>query len=74
MAQSNPLAVLLDLDLLLVADQILGIVILVALYIALMRTNKVWMTIALALGLVVAATYFASNTALICSRSATGMP
>jgi hypothetical protein len=61
--QSNPLVGLLDLDLLLIIDQILGIVILVALYVALRRTNEAWMTIALALGLVVAAAYFASNTA-----------
>ena len=61
--QSNPLVGLLDLDLLLIIDQILGIVILVALYIALRGANEAWMTIALALGLVVAATYFASNTA-----------
>ncbi len=61
--QNNPLVGLLDLDLLLVIDQILGIVILVAFYIALRRTNETLMIVALALGLVVAATYFASNTA-----------
>lgn len=60
---SNPLVALLDLDLLLVVDQVLGIVILVALYVALRRTNEALMIVALALGLVVAATYFASNTA-----------
>jgi hypothetical protein len=61
--QSNPLVGLLDLDLLLVIDQILGIFILVALYIVLRQTNEALMTVALALGLVVAASYFASNTA-----------
>jgi len=64
LAQTNPLAVLLDLDLLLLADQMLGIVILVALYIALRRTNESVMTVMLALGLIAAAAYVASNTAV----------
>jgi hypothetical protein len=62
--QSNPLVGLLNLDPLLVIDQILGIVILVALYITLRRTNETVMTVVLALGLVAAAAYFASNTAV----------
>ena len=62
--QSNPLIGLLNLDLLLLIDQVLGIVILVALYIALRRTNETVMTVVLALGLVAAAAYFASNTAV----------
>lgn len=62
--QSNPLIGLLNLDLLLLVDQIVGIVILVALYIALRRTNATAMTVALALGLFAAAAYVASNTGL----------
>ncbi|MBI5564112.1 MAG: hypothetical protein HY870_04390 [Chloroflexi bacterium] len=62
--QSNPLIGLLNLDLLLLIDQMLGIVMLVALFIALRRTNEAWMTIALALGLIVAAAYVASNTSI----------
>lgn len=61
--QSNPLIGLLNLDLLLLIDQVLGVVILVALYLALRRTNETAMTVVLALGLVAAA-YFASNTAV----------
>ena len=61
--QSNPLVALLDLDLLLVIDQIAGIVILLAFYVALRRTNEAAMIVALALGLVATAAYFASNTA-----------
>lgn len=61
---STPLIGLLDLDLLLLMDQILGIVILVALYIALRRTNETWMAVALSLGLIAAAAYVASNTAV----------
>jgi len=61
--QSNPLVALLDLDLLLVIDQIAGIVILLAFYVALRRTNEAAMIVALALGLVATASYFASNTA-----------
>ena len=64
LAQSNPLAVLLDLDLLLLIDQMLGIAVLVALYIALRRTNESVMTVVLALGLIAAAAYVASNTAV----------
>jgi hypothetical protein len=64
LAQTNPLAVLLDLDLLLLIDQVLGIAILMALYIALRRTNESVMTVVLALGLIAAAAYVASNTAV----------
>ena len=64
LAQTNPLAVLLDLDLLLLIDQMLGIAVLVALYIALRRTNESVMTVVLALGLIAAAAYVASNTAV----------
>jgi hypothetical protein len=62
--QSNPLIGLLNLDLLLIIDQVLGIVILVAFYIALRRTNATLMIVTLAMGLVAAAAYFASNTAV----------
>jgi hypothetical protein len=61
--QSNPLIGLLNLDLLLIIDQILGVVILVALYVVLGRTSEAWMAVALALGLIVAASFIASNTA-----------
>lgn len=61
--QSNPLIGLLNLDLLLVIDQILGVVILVALYVVLRRTSEAWMAVALALGLIVAASFITSNTA-----------
>ena len=64
LAQTNPLAVLLDLDLLLLIDQVMGIAILVALYVALRRTNESAMTVVLALGLIAAAAYVASNTAV----------
>jgi hypothetical protein len=62
--QSNPLIGLLNLDLLLLIDQILGVVILVALYIALRRTSETAMALALALGLLAAAAYVASNTGI----------
>ena len=62
--QSNPLVALLDLDLLLIVDQVAGIVILLAFYVALRRTNEAAMIVALALGLVATASYFASNTAI----------
>jgi hypothetical protein len=61
--QSNPLVALLDLDLLLLIDQMAGIVILLAFYVALRRANEAAMIVALALGLVATASYFASNTA-----------
>ncbi len=60
--QSNPFIGLLNLDLLLLIDQILGVVILVALYIALSRTSGTAMAVALALGLLATAAYLASNT------------
>jgi len=62
--QSNPFVALLDLDLMLIIDQIAGIVILLAFYVALRRTNEAAMIVALALGLVATAAYFASNTAI----------
>ena len=62
--QNNPIVGLLNLDLLLLIDQVLGVVILVALYIALRRTNEAVMAVVLALGLIAAAAYFASNTAV----------
>jgi hypothetical protein len=64
LAQSNPLAVLFDLDLLLLIDQVLGIAILVALYIALRRTNASMMIMALALGLIATGAYITSNTSI----------
>jgi hypothetical protein len=64
LAQSNPLAVLLDLDLLLLIDQIMGIFILLALYITLRRTSEAWMAAALALGLIATGAYITSNTSI----------
>lgn len=61
--QKNRLIGLLDQDLLLVVDEVLGIPIALALYIALRRANQAFMLIATALGLVGSAAYLASNTA-----------
>lgn len=54
---------LLDMDLLLLADQVLMGLILLALYFALRRANRSLMTLALASGMVSIATYFASGRA-----------
>jgi len=62
--QSNPLIGLLNLDLLLLIDQLLGVVLLVALYVVLRRTSETAMAIALALGFLAAAGYVASNTGI----------
>jgi hypothetical protein len=61
--QNNKLLGLLSLDLLLVVDQVLAIPLTLALYIALRRTSESLMAIALTLGFVAIAAYFASNTA-----------
>lgn len=61
--QNNQLIGLLDLDLLLVADQVLAILIFLALYEALRRDNESLMAIGLALGLVAAVLFIASNPA-----------
>jgi len=55
---------LLQLDLLLVVDQILGVPIILALYVALRRASESVMAIATALGLVGIAAYLSSNTAI----------
>jgi len=54
---------LLDLDLLLIVDEVVGVPIALALYVALRRANESLMLIATALGLVGAAAYCASNAA-----------
>ena len=54
---------LLQLDLLLVVDEILGVPIILALYVALRRASESVMAIATALGLVGTAAYLSSNTA-----------
>jgi len=54
---------LLQLDLLLVVDQILGVPIILALYVALRRASESVMAIATALGLVGVSAYLSSNTA-----------
>lgn len=61
--QNNRLIGLLDMDLLLVVDQVLLGLVVLALYVALRRVNPSLMLIALAAGLVGIAAYFASSTA-----------
>ena len=61
--QNNWLLGLLSLDLLYIANNVLMILIYLALYAALKRASESSMAIALALGLVGIAAYFASNTA-----------
>jgi hypothetical protein len=61
--QNNRLIGLLDMDLLLIIDQVLLGLILLALYVSLKRASPSFMTIALALGLIGIATYFASTSA-----------
>jgi hypothetical protein len=61
---TNALLGLLSLDLLYVVDNALVILLYLALYAALRRVSPSFMAIALALGLVGLAAYFASNTAL----------
>jgi hypothetical protein len=62
--QSNRLIGLVDLDLLLVADQVLLVPILLALYVALRRTSESIMAIATVLGLVGVVLFIASNPAV----------
>ena len=59
--QKSKLIALLDLDLLLVVDQLLGVPIALALYVALRKTNQSAMLIATVLGLVCSAAYCAFN-------------
>jgi hypothetical protein len=61
--QNNRLLGLLDMDLLLIVDQVLVALILLALYIALRRADQSFMAIALTAGLVGIAAYFASTAA-----------
>jgi hypothetical protein len=61
--QHNRLLGLLDMDLLLIVDQILMSVILLALYVVLRRISQSFMAIALTSGLLGIAAYFASSTA-----------
>ena len=61
--QDNPLVGLLDLDLLLIVDQVLAILIFLALYAALRRAQESFMEISLALGLVSIVLFIASNPA-----------
>lgn len=61
--QQNRLIGLLDLDLLLIVDQILVGLMLLALFTILRRTSKSFMAIALTLGLLGIAAYFASTAA-----------
>jgi hypothetical protein len=60
--QNNRLLGLLDMDLLLVVDQALMGLVVLALYVALRRVSPSFMAIALAAGLVGIAAYFASST------------
>ncbi|HOW26297.1 MAG TPA: DUF4386 family protein [Bacteroidales bacterium] len=61
--KTNPFVGLLDLDLLLVIDQVLVGIMMVALYILLKKTNPSLMTIALLLAVLGIAAYFASTAA-----------
>lgn len=61
--QNNPIIGLLDLDLLLIVDQVLAILIFLALYAALRRAQESLMAISLALGLVSIVLFIASNPA-----------
>jgi hypothetical protein len=61
--QSSWLIGLLDLDLLLVADQVLGLLVFLALYVALRRFNESAMLVGLALGLFSMVLFIASNPA-----------
>ena len=61
--QNNKLIGLLDMDLLLVADNVLAIPIFLAFYFTLKQSAKSSVVLALILGLVGVVTYFASNTA-----------
>jgi hypothetical protein len=61
--QSNPLAALIDLDLLLVVDNVLLVVVLLALYVLLRQTSEAVMAIATALGLLGIALFITSNPA-----------
>jgi hypothetical protein len=61
--QDNKLLGLLDMDLLLIIDQVLIIVLFLALYVALRRTNQALATIGLTFGLLGVGAYFASSTA-----------
>jgi hypothetical protein len=61
--QDNQLIGLLDLDILLVGDQVLAILIFLALYVALRRVNESFMAIGVALGLVSIVLFIATNPA-----------
>ncbi len=61
--QNNRLAGLLDLDLLLVADQVLGMLVFLALYVALRRLNQSLMAIGLVFGFTSFILFIASNPA-----------
>jgi hypothetical protein len=61
--QNNRLLGLLDMDLLLIVDQVLVALVLLALYIALRRASQSWMAIAFTVGLLGIAGYFASTAA-----------
>jgi hypothetical protein len=64
MFQRNPLAGLINLDLLLVVDNLLGIPITLALYVLLRRSNQSIMVIAAALGFLGIIFYVATNPAI----------
>lgn len=59
---NHRLLALVDLDLLLIADEVLAVPILLALYVALRRAGESVMALATALGFVAIAAFFASNT------------
>lgn len=61
--QAHRLVGLIDLDLLLVADQVLTILMFLALYIVLRRLSQSWMVVGVALGLLSTVLFIASNPA-----------
>src|SRR5579883_1176943 len=61
--QSHRLAALFDLDLVMVADNVLAIPVFLALYVVLRRISIAWTTLGVALALVGTAGYFAINPA-----------
>lgn len=61
--QRNPLLGLLDMDLLLLVDQVLMMLVFVAIYVALRESHQALMAISLALGFIGIACYFSSGAA-----------
>ncbi len=63
--RQSPIIGLLDLDLLLMVDQVLAILIFLALFVSLRRTSMSWMTVGTTLGIVSAVLFIAPNPAFV---------